>query len=471
MKQKVALILLVAGLVSCASPATALPIITPTLTSLPTSTLPPTETPIPTTTSTPIPSIQVDGSSLPDPRFTDPELFSLLYLDAPIPQFVSVLSKAGIDITKEQVASELYYQQFKDSSGNPFYAALFHLDIDPQKEGENMEGDFPLLIATDEQGEYKWKVATVDAAANVRGLKFGVLLGLYEEAQKVTAANFGAGVTFTGWEYTHPSADTYDWQELEFHIAYSREHNLEVIAHPLIWGQSVPDWVQQIAGTPEELHEIMLSHISTAVDHFKGQVDYWVVVNEANHLGRDIFWRVIGPSYINDAYARVRSIDPDAKLVYNDYIDLFDTGHIDQDKRIKVIEEVVASLMKDGNIDVIGLQIDGDINMLNMKKLEEGLERLKRFGLPIMITEFSLRISAPETPQNLQKQAEIAKRIMQVLVRCECVIGINQWGLSNDDSNPIYGANANVGLYGNDNGLVPKPVIYGIISGFVLPPQ
>lgn len=49
-------------------------------------------------------------TGVPDPRYSNPELFDLNNPDAPIPQFVNALSDANVSITPEQVIEGLTYR-------------------------------------------------------------------------------------------------------------------------------------------------------------------------------------------------------------------------------------------------------------------------------------------------------------------------------------------------------------------------
>jgi hypothetical protein len=95
-------------LASCApvQVATPVPSATPLPTATATSTPAPTATPTvtPTFTPTPIPTIQIGDLTVPDPRYTNPELFDLTKPDAPIPQFVNAMKMAGIELVPEDVA-------------------------------------------------------------------------------------------------------------------------------------------------------------------------------------------------------------------------------------------------------------------------------------------------------------------------------------------------------------------------------
>lgn len=95
-------------LASCASAAK----VVPTETAIPTSTF----TPIPTSTATPtpIPTINVEGHIIPDPHFSNPELFNLNSTDSPIVQFANALKikPADVKFQSPQLITSKDGQQF-----------------------------------------------------------------------------------------------------------------------------------------------------------------------------------------------------------------------------------------------------------------------------------------------------------------------------------------------------------------------
>ncbi|MFN4212997.1 MAG: hypothetical protein ACK4FL_03510, partial [Microgenomates group bacterium] len=115
-----------------------------------------TPTPTPTETPTPIPTLPAETvggiEGIPDPKITNPELFNLQKPDAPIPQFVNAMKMAGIEVTGEEVAQGITYQQLKDKDGKPFIVAVYNLDPNPSKQGETLEGPIPLMIWDKEGG-------------------------------------------------------------------------------------------------------------------------------------------------------------------------------------------------------------------------------------------------------------------------------------------------------------------------------
>jgi hypothetical protein len=151
MKRTLIVFLLVNLILSACAPVSApTPTPAPSMTPLPTATATPTSTPTstPTATPTPIPTIQVGSLFVPDPRVTNPELFDLRNLDAPIPQFVNAMRMAGIEITAERVAQGITYEALKGKNGNLFVVAVYSVDpnLFPQQYHVLYE-PVPLLIA------------------------------------------------------------------------------------------------------------------------------------------------------------------------------------------------------------------------------------------------------------------------------------------------------------------------------------
>jgi len=67
--------------------------------------------------------------------------------------------------------------------------------------------------------------------------------------------------------------------------------------------------------------EILINHVKTIVEHYRGRVKEWVVVNEP-YLGNrndDVFYKTFGNyDYIKWAFEAAREADPGAVLIYND---------------------------------------------------------------------------------------------------------------------------------------------------------
>ncbi len=67
----------------------------------------------------------------------------------------------------------------------------------------------------------------------------------------------------------------------------------------------------------------MRDHIFTVVGRYKGKIQSWDVVNEALNddgtLRQTLWYKIIGPDYIEKAFQFAHEADPQAQLNYNDY--------------------------------------------------------------------------------------------------------------------------------------------------------
>jgi GH35 family endo-1,4-beta-xylanase len=141
-------------------------------------------TPIPPTpsfTPTSKPTIDAEGQSVPNPRFSNPELFDLKNSDSPIPQFANSMKMAEIDVDPQQVTDGIAFESKTSAEGKPFVIGYYNLDPDPTKSGEVLEGKTPFLIATrDGNGIWKWQKITPRILAMYSGRIIGTQIVNYK---------------------------------------------------------------------------------------------------------------------------------------------------------------------------------------------------------------------------------------------------------------------------------------------------
>lgn len=127
------------------------------------------------------------------------------------------------------------------------------------------------------------------------------------------------------------------------------------------------------------MQSIMNSHITNVMTHWKGKCKHWDVVNEAleengdYRRGSSPFMSAIGEAYIPIAFKTAASVDPSAKLFYNDYN--IDTAGSKASGAIRIVKLVQS----------YGARIDGEFLLHNVW---EPLER-------ITLTSRSRRYAGP----------------------------------------------------------------------------
>ena len=156
----------------------------------------------------------------------------------------------------------------------------------------------------------------------------------------------------------------------------------------------------------------MRNHITKVMQHFQGKVYAWDVVNEAvmpdgrYRTGdetaddqKSSWHKIVGESYIAEAFKAARAADPNAKLFYNDYYD-----HIAAKR--DVIYNMIKGLLDSGVVvHGIGIQahlnIEPSMDMTNqgyfqtVANIEAAIVKYASLGLEVQITEMDMSLYIP----------------------------------------------------------------------------
>ena len=194
-------------------------------------------------------------------------------------------------------------------------------------------------------------------------------------------------------EEIHPKKDLYDWRDADALVELAQRNGQVLTGHCLIWHSQVPYWffkddmAQPV--TREELIARMKEHITTVVQHFKGKIKGWDVVNEAvmedGSLRKSPFFNIIGPDFIKLAFQFAHEADPNVELYYNDY------GMDNPAKRegvIKLVRELKAAGCR---VDGIGMQSHVSFNT-NLDEYEKSIVAYAAEGVKVMVTELDLSV-------------------------------------------------------------------------------
>jgi endo-1,4-beta-xylanase len=176
--------------------------------------------------------------------------------------------------------------------------------------------------------------------------------------------------------------------------------------HTLVWGSSTPDWMNYSGNHREEAVENLTTHIKTVVEHFKGKVISWDVVNEAiingdiatpsdwrSALIKNNWYHALGPEYIEMAFIAAREADSDIKLYYND------NNLNNQDKAlavynmVKEIDEQFPDVNGRPLIDGIGMQGHYRVKT-HPYWIRISLEKFISLGVEVSISELDISIDA-----------------------------------------------------------------------------
>jgi endo-1,4-beta-xylanase len=123
------------------------------------------------------------------------------------------------------------------------------------------------------------------------------------------------------WDATESTQNQFRFNGGDQIVQFAEAHDMKVKGHTLVWHSQLPSWMQSMTGA-DAVRAAMNNHITKVVQHFKGHVIAWDVVNEAmdGTMPRsDVFQQQIGSTYIAEAFRTAHMADADALLFYNDY--------------------------------------------------------------------------------------------------------------------------------------------------------
>ena len=103
-------------------------------------------------------------------------------------------------------------------------------------------------------------------------------------------------------------------------VDFAIKHNMHIKGHVLVWHVTSPPMLENMTG--EEVRDAVRKHIRTTMSYFRGRIKTWDVVNESlasdGSLVENVFYRKMGPNYIEECFRMAHEADPEAFLIYND---------------------------------------------------------------------------------------------------------------------------------------------------------
>ncbi|WP_406480458.1 non-reducing end alpha-L-arabinofuranosidase family hydrolase [Streptomyces sp. NBC_01615] len=274
------------------------------------------------------------------------------------------------------------------------------------------------------------RASTLGAQAAQSGRYFGTA---------VAAGRLGDG-TYTGildrefnsvtpenemkWDTTEPSRGNFNFGPADQIVNRAIAHGQRMRGHTLVWHSQLPSWVSSIRDA-NTLRSVMDNHITAEMNHFKGKIYAWDVVNEAfadggsGQLRSSVFRDVLGNGFLEQAFRTARSADPAAKLCYNDYsIEDWNAA------KTQGVYRMVRDFKSRGvPIDCVGFQSHFGTGG-PPAGFQTTLSNFAALGVDVQITELDIAQAPPTAYAN-------TVRACMNVPRCT---GITAWGIRDSDS-------------------------------------
>lgn len=286
---------------------------------------------------------------------------------------------------------------------------------------------------------------------------------------------------------THPTETTWTFAGADQLVDYAVAHDLRVYGHTLLWHQQTPAWFFQRAdgtalttSTEDQtlLRSRLQTHIQTLADHFRAEygeygtagnpifafdvVNEVIDENQPDGLRRSDWYRVLGPSYIADAFRYARAaFGPDVLLFINDYNTEF------SNKRAPYLALVKDLLAQGVPVDGVGHQLHVEVGR-SISGMEATITAFEALPVTQAVTELDVSTyrSSGESwttpPQSrLVEQAYYYRDVFAMLKKhASALESVTLWGL--DDSRTWLRSGAAPLLF--DGTLTAKPAYWGLVD-------
>ncbi len=191
-----------------------------------------------------------------------------------------------------------------------------------------------------------------------------------------------------------PREGEFNFELSDRFVDFGLKHGMKIIGHTLIWHNQVPTWFFVDENGEEVSRDVLIermrTHITTVVSRYKDKITGWDVVNEAlNDDGtyrESMFYKIIGPEYIQLAFEFAYSADPNAELYYNDF-NLYKPA-----KRFAVVEIVNNLKDKGCRIDAVGEQGHYVLGVPVLAELENTIITFADLGVKTTISELDVSV-------------------------------------------------------------------------------
>ncbi len=296
----------------------------------------------------------------------------------------------------------------------------------------------------------------------------------------------------------HPEKGKFSFKSADEMVDWAQKRNIEVIGHTLLWYVRTPKHLfedEQGKPLPRDVAlDNLKTHITTVMQHFKGRVKGWIVVNEAiehgsSKLRESSAYRAIGEDYVLKAFEFAHAADPDAELYYNDY-------NIEGGPRLEGTLRLIEQIRDAGlRIDAVGIQGHYQLNSPPIERIEAGIKAYADAGFNVHITELDVDplprkgqvgadVEAAEKdgrdpykdgfPDEMQKKlADRYSQLFEVFVKYPQVKRVTFWGTTDAytwlNNWPVGGRTNHPMLW--DRQYQPKPAFHAVMRTLLKKPD
>lgn len=286
---------------------------------------------------------------------------------------------------------------------------------------------------------------------DVEGIAKGHTADSYTQLVAAQAGILVAGNAMK-WDALRPSADRFDFTVADRMMRFAQLTGKRVRGHNLCWHRQLPGWFRSTANK-DNARQLLTSHIREVVEHFRGRIHSWDVVNEAieeavmvgerrpDGLRVTPWLELIGPDYIELAFRTAAEADPQAKLTYNDY-EIETDRPAEVEKRAKVV--ALLRGLKERGVPIHAVGVQSHLHAALPKPgagLQSFIREAAAMGLEVYVTELDVNCGGVEggVEERDAVVARIYKDYLDLVLAEPNVPLVLTWGLMDEESWLRYG--------------------------------
>lgn len=270
-----------------------------------------------------------------------------------------------------------------------------------------------------------------------------------EEFNAMTVGMFWGGVLY-------PDGPELVFSETDKVMSLAKALGMEIFSQTLVWFDDIPEWLK---ATPlNQVETVMNKHIDTVVGRYRGEVDFWNVVNEAidenGNIRLNHRWaEAMGADYISKAFIRAHAADPNSILYYNEYD--IETNEAKFNGTKKLLQDLQG---KGIPVHALGWQMHVKPGSFDPATLLARLNEIADMGLDNYITELDVELPEEPTAADYEAQKQTYKLAIETFLKARRHKTLVFWGLR--DGSPYWLTNGHPLLF--DENFTKKPAYDGV---------
>jgi len=250
--------------------------------------------------------------------------------------------------------------------------------------------------------------------------------------KEIFLSHFNAGVPEVAlkWDAMEPQRSQPNFAPVDNMLAWAASLDISMRGHCIFWGvpNHVQDWLKALSD--DEFKTVVRQRARTIGARYRDQFTEYDLNNEMMHA--DYYEQRFGVDFIRQMALWVKEGDPNARLFVNDY-DILTGNRLDD--YVKHIQKLL-----DAGVPLSGIGVQGHLHgdSFDPAALQNALDVLSQFKLPIRITEFNFpgqrskyytgdrRAVMP--PEEEAAKASALTQYYRICFAHPAVAGIMMWG-------------------------------------------